>query len=294
MEKIMLVKRLLGLVALFVALTYFLYIWHTSPVNLFQHIKSIDINIFIGAIALSTIAGLINAILWFKINHNLDHSTSFPNTYWAWSVGRIYRYIPGKIAGYYIRQKLQRSSTKLGFVASINEFILVILPVLLLTLIYLITSNINTLIIIVISIALLLLYFLKPLVKVFFKFSIRSSSFINTLQSPSDINVKFLLIFPAMLLHGLSFYLIINMGGDKNSISIFQAVVALYISGLLGQLALIAPGGIGVREAAIVMILLTFGVDEDIAISTAIISRVILLLSELCNILLAIMFKRIE
>ncbi|PKI13057.1 lysylphosphatidylglycerol synthase domain-containing protein [Colwellia sp. 12G3] len=286
MNKKNLIQSLFGVTTLLVALGYLLSVWYANPVMIEEQLKSTKVEILAISTVLSIFAGLFNARLWFKINYHLDETINFSTSYWAWSVGRIYRYIPGKVAGYYIRNKLQKSPIKIGISASISEFILILLPILFLVIIYLATSTSFIWFVLPLLLLFLGLYFIKPILMVFPK--ITEQFF----YSPKEVTDKLRFILPAMLLHGLSFYLIIKVGLSENSISLYQAVLALYISGIVGQLALIVPGGIGVREAAIVVLLTTFGINTDVAISAAIISRVTLLFSELCNVTLAFICKQ--
>jgi len=290
MNKRIVFKQVFGFSTLLVAITYLYSIWFSNSTVIKQYIISIPIEVVVVTIILSALAGLCNSLLWFNINLKLDRTANFSKSLLAWSIGRLYRYIPGKVAGYYVRHKLQNSSTKVGLVASINEFILPLIPVLLLVIIYLINSNFPIPITIVFSFLLLLTFFIRPISSFISKKWDSTIEFDKLLFSPTEIISKFKFIVPAMMLHGLSFLFIVKVGLDEKSFNFAQALITLYISGIIGQLALIAPGGIGVREAAIVFVLSTFGINENIAITIAAISRVVLLISEVLNVLLAYLY----
>lgn len=292
MKKLKLIKFFLGITTLLIALGYLFSIWYSAPIKVYEHFSNITITMLSIPLVLSVIAGGLNAQLWFRINNNLDKSIKFRPSYLAWSVGRIYRYIPGKITGYYMRNKLQSTSIKEGALASLSEYILTLLPIIFLLIVYLITASASLWIIIVFSILFTLLYYSKPIILAIPKMSDILSSYEKILYSPKEMTDKFKFILPAMLLHGLSFYFIIKIGLNESSIDLYQAIVALYVSGIISQLAFISPGGLGVREAAIVILLSTFGVNEDIAISAAIISRIILIISELSNVVIAFLLNK--
>jgi len=287
-----LIKSLFGVTTLLIALGYLLSIWYADPILAEMQFKRVGSKTIFFATLLSVVAGIFNAILWFKINHHIVNTINFSTSYWAWSVGRIYRYIPGKVAGYYIRNKLQKSPIKLGVAASINELLLTLLPIIFIVIIYLVTSKTIMWLVPLLLLLLFSLYFIKPILMAFPKVNTALSSHGLLFFSPREATDKLWFILPAMSLQGISFYLIINAGLSEYSISLYQAVLALYISGIIGQLALVSPGGLGVREAAIVILLTSFGLSPDLAISAALISRVTLILSELCNVALAYILKQ--
>jgi len=287
-------KSIFGGTTFLIALGYLLSIWYKNSIVINNTLTTIYIETLILPLVLSVFAGLINARLWYSINKDLGQSHDFSKSYWAWSVARIYRYIPGKVIAYYIRNKLQSTSTKVGVKASISEFILILLPLIPLLLAYFILNQPSFWLSSFFLASFLIIYFIKPI-------TVRlphSGIFLllkkQKLYSPKENNNKLKYIISAMILHGFSFYFIIKYSLNQNTITFFQAIISLYISGIIGQLSLISPGGLGVREAAIVVILISFGLTHEISFVAAIFSRVILLLSEIANVAIAFIWRKLN
>lgn len=288
------IKITFGTITLLIALIYLAFIFQNNTETIKQNFLNISSSIIIFSITLSTLGGISSSVLWFIINNKNETGHSFKLSYWAWSVGRIYRYIPGKVAGFYIRNILQKTSVKLGIISSFNEIILTIIPVLLLAIIYLLIFKGYFYYTILLSILLFALLFIKIVINIIDKLSVYKRPISDFFYSPSEILSKTPLVFLGMFLHSLALYVIVNTGLGESSFNLFYAMLTLYISGLIGQLAIISPGGIGVREAAITLILTTLGVSEDIAISTAIISRLVLLISEIVNLSISTLLKKVK
>ncbi len=294
MRKFKFAKLFTSTTILLVALGYLLLIWHENYASVNGTISKIESGSLILPVIISIIAGLINALLWFKINKDIKQEVNFKKSYWAWSVSRIFRYIPGKFFSYYIRNRLQESSMKSGVIASFNEFILVLLPLLILVIIHLILIEDSILFSSFIFCGFLLLFFCRPILSSAQKFYKVNRLPISSLYTPRGITAKFKLIIPAMLLHGTSFYLIIKFSLNENEITFLQTIITLYVSGIIGQLAIISPGGLGVREASIVLFLITFGSSSEVAVASAFLSRVTLFLGEISNIVLAFIYKQVK
>lgn len=82
------------------------------------------------------------------------------------------------------------------------------------------------------------------------------------------------------MLHGMALFLILNMF-DPIPLSLYPAVTgAYYTAGLVGMVAFFAPGGLGVREGVLFILLPVFSDAGSVVLSAAIM-RVMTLLAEL-------------
>lgn len=250
-------------------------------------------SIVISSVLLSLMGGITNSYIWYRINKHLSTDTRFYLSYFAWSVSRIFRYIPGKAFGYIIRHKLQKSSVKHGVKSSINEALLSIMTLLLLSSTYFLTQWNNTYFIILFfftTLLYLILVLSKPISKLLdialtkLNISVETNRLLNP---PKQLFYQSLLGLPALLLHGMSFHLLFKYGLDASTAEFLNTTVTFYLSGIIGQLSLLAPAGLGVREASLTLFMVNQGHLSEVALSAAIASRFILIASELLNVLLS-------
>jgi len=246
------------------------------------------IEVLIFCIFLSTIGGITNSTLWFIISKEFNKKTSFFISYKAWSIGRIYRYLPGKFFGYIARHAAQKDNLKNGISSSTNEYIISLIPIFILAGLFF-TFEIKLSLYINIPIFLILFFlilsknFIKIIEKTLEKFSINHSISEN-IFTPIQL-IKFSSVsFISTLFHGLSFYLLVKFGLRDDSLTLLNAIPILYLGGLAGQLSIFSPGGIGTREASLSFLMILSGTDESIALSAAVMSRMTLFLSELVNV----------
>lgn len=276
---------------------YLLFIISKDPKSISDLISNMPVPIMIWAIILSILGGISNTYVWFRINKHLAPSTKFNVSYYAWSVSRIFRYIPGKAVGYIVRQKLQNSNLKHGIKTSVNEVLLTFMTISLLSTIYFLTNLQKEYAFHLLMLSMSLycsILFSKPTC-IFFelilsklKIKIEANRLFNP---PKQLFINSLNGLPALLLHGASFYLLIKYGLDSHSVDFLYSTVTFYFSGIIGQLSLIAPAGLGVREATLTFFMVNQGFNPEIAFIAALGSRVILIASELINVLLASLLR---
>jgi len=291
-------RKLFGISVIVIALGYILSLVLADPQVTKRYITSFPLDVFIVSSMLSTLAGAVNAYVWHRISWVYNPQVCFANSYWAWSVGRVYRYVPGKVAGYVVRHKLQASGLADGVRSSINEYVITLIPVAILALLYfsLILGNQWGSVIISLG-AFFLLLNLRFMLRYVGKYVRRFHDIPDIEQlifSPIELIKSTLTLLPAMLLHGASFYVLLKYGMGEESYSYVYATAALYLSGILGQLSLLSPAGLGVREAALSMMLSASGVDGQLAVGAALLSRIVLLMSEVINILLALWLRSVQ
>jgi hypothetical protein len=100
--------------------------------------------------------------------------------------------------------------------------------------------------------------------------------------------LKFVLIFiVSWLLHSLAFYVLVNAITPIGSVNIFKFATILPLCWVIGYIILLAPGGLGVREAMLVVMLGEF-LPQEVALAIAIIQRIWFTVVEGINILMAL------
>ena len=294
-------KRLLrvifGTCVLGIACYYLATLVRSHPDAISIYLANIPIKILLLAVLVSWVGDLINAIVWHGVNRTSNLQTRFKTSYWAWSAARIFRYIPGKAAGYYVRHKLQSTHISKSVYHSLTEFILNLVPILWLTSLYLTLFMPTYFIIAIVSAtASIIMLFAHPIVQTIegpLERKLKLTPPSESLLSPGQMMLFSVSLIPALLLHGTAFFLIVSIGMEVEDFDLLQATVTLFISGILAQLSLIAPGGLGVREAAMTLLMSFNGIEESLALAAAVIARVVLLTSELLNVATAALYVRI-
>ncbi|MBT5032810.1 MAG: hypothetical protein HOM55_11005 [Proteobacteria bacterium] len=294
-------KRLLrvifGTCVLGIAFYYLATLVRSHPDAIGVYLANIPIKILLLAVLLSWAGDLINAIVWHRVNRTSNLQTRFKTSYWAWSAARIFRYIPGKAAGYYVRHKLQSTHVSKSVYHSLTEFVLYLVAILWLISLYLaLLVPAYSIIALVCATASIVMLFAHPIVQTIEGPLVRRLKLAppsKSLLSPRQMMLFSVSLTPALLLHGTAFYLIVSIGMGLEDFDLLQATVTLFISGILAQLSLIAPGGLGVREAAVALIMSLNGFEENLALAAAVIARIVLLTSELLNVATAAMYGRI-
>jgi glycosyltransferase 2 family protein len=100
--------------------------------------------------------------------------------------------------------------------------------------------------------------------------------------------LKFVLIFIiSWLLHSLAFYVLVNSMAPIGSVSLFKFATILPLCWVIGYIILLAPGGLGVREAMLVVMLGEF-LPKEVALAIALIQRVWFTVVEGINVLMAL------
>ncbi|NLI15593.1 MAG: flippase-like domain-containing protein [candidate division Zixibacteria bacterium] len=100
--------------------------------------------------------------------------------------------------------------------------------------------------------------------------------------------LKFVLIFIiSWLLHSLAFYALVNSMAPIGSVNLLKFATILPLCWVIGYVILLAPGGLGVREAMLVVMLGEF-LPKEVALAIAIIQRIWFTVVEGFNVLLAL------
>lgn len=100
--------------------------------------------------------------------------------------------------------------------------------------------------------------------------------------------LKFVLIFIiSWLLHSVAFYVLVNSMAPIGSVNLIKFATIIPLCWVIGYIVLLAPGGLGVREAMLVVMLSEF-LPKEVALAIAIIQRVWFTVVEGINVLLAL------
>lgn len=240
-----------------------------------------------------SVAGFTSAWVWYLVNLEFQPQNSISKSYWVWSISRLFRYIPGKATSYWVRHKLQKTSVSKSVIAAISELQITLIPIFIIALIFFIFVQYDLKMTLLSGFAMCCTIFLQSIAKLPLKYTPFISIEPSSIYGPTNALKKSLLTSPSLLLNGLAFYLTIDILNNTNDISYVVAMAVLYISGLIGNLALLVPSGLVVREASIVYFLFALGLPKDVALYVAAFSRATLFCGELVNALISSLLIKI-
>jgi len=291
-----LLKSLVTVILLLASAYYIARLVSAQYQQIGGYLDLFTIDVLALALLCHLVGGIINATVWQRLLLAHDERVDFAVSFRAWAVSRLLRYIPGKVFGYAGRIYYQQASSKAGVVAAaISELVVSYLPILILALVSLVFywqyfSEFTIYFASAIAMLAILLFSWPILLTRFWKFAQRfdvqkpaSGSLPNARVTISCSGLAFL----AMLIHGLSLYFLIDAVQPIDLSWYFFVVCAFYVSGVIGQLAVFVPAGIGVREASLAYFLSLIGVGPMAALVAVVISRLVIIASELINALLS-------
>ncbi len=288
------VRALLAISIIGVSVAYLMHLVGRTDQAILELAMGIPVWVLCWSILLSTVGGFFNALLWYRLIKAQNVASSFSGSYWAWSVSRVFRYIPGKVFGYAVRHGLEKSSLKQGVSASLNELLIVLGALALLGVCFFLFSV--PIASVLLSIPVIVVVFCRQIAISFLRLlPDRFTHFFHPegLGNPGKMLRGMVFVMPAMLAHTAAFYLVMTSGLGETAFSFIQSASVLYFSGLAGQLAIVVPGGLGVREAVMAYMSSLSGIGDAVAVCAALVSRIILLLAELVNILLSGLLRSI-
>lgn len=236
----------------------------------------------------------LRALSWRFMALSLGASVSKKDSFSIWFFSEATRYIPGNIWSFISRAYLARQklfSWNASVLISPIEIIMVLLATLLLStyaLINILEKFTVSYLINSILVAIFIFYF------GYFILKKRFNKLLNILFTQS-FNVKYLLISLSIqilswILYGLGTTVLISNFYEKSFILIFSSSV---LSWLIGYLSIITPMGLGVRESAFVYLTGQYiGVSH--AIFIAILHRLVLIITELVNLIMLMILRRLK
>ena len=197
------------------------------------------------------------------------------------------RYIPGKIGLFLIRLRAyEKCSKKIVAASLITEYIAAMLAACILVIIGTVfVPVVNPLLtrwlpagLLAILLTLLHPSILKRVINLFFRIFRRAP--LDTFPKIKTILLVTSGYILTGMLHGLAFFIILNSFSQLN-IELYPIVTgAYYLASLVGVIAIFSPGGLGVREG-VLLILLPLMVNSQIVVISVILMRLLSLSSEL-------------
>ncbi len=248
---------------------------------------------------------IIQTYLWKSILNAMNVELSFRETFSIYYIGNLGKYIPGKIWQFfmmaYIAKEKGLSATR-AFSASFVGQMLSVAAGMLMAFITLGASLTKYLtnplffVFILLFLSFIFLLFFKPriieFIGFFFAAILGRSQSLRIEFSPGKL-LKFTLIyFIIWILVGLSFYLICLSFFYVNIKKLPFLVGSFSLSVVIGFLSVFAPGGIGVREGLITVILPAGNItNSSLAGIIAIVARIIFTCNEIALFILAWAFR---
>ena len=271
MLKILTGKTVKGIL-LTLSLTAVIWFILTNISEIREYNFSVSIKYLILGASCSIIGHLSNYLVWFSLAKGFGIRTTILRGGRAWFLSRMGRYIPGKVPFLLFRLSVYDSfprknvalATGVEYVASIGAASLIVLfgiitsPIMISDAIKWVALGCSLLIPI-----LLWPGFLIPsynfVLKLFGKSAIKGSpSYSLILRSVFGYVI-------AGLIHGLGFYFLLSSLYNI-PFQLFPIITGIYFgAGLIGLAAIFAPGGIGVLEGSMLIVLPSF-IPEPVAI----------------------------
>jgi uncharacterized membrane protein YbhN (UPF0104 family) len=242
-------------------------------------------------------AYIISFLIWIQIAASFNLQAPFFLSGKAWFLAQLGKYVPGKVATLLVRLDAYKGySKKKVTVATGVEVIIAFASVCLIIIIstffspHDVPQTIKTAVIIGTLIFLIMLY--PPLIMRLANIILQLFKRDTVEEMPRyGVMLKMVLeYFIMILVNGLGVYFIYD-SIKPVSFDYFMIITAVYYgASLIGLLALFAPGGIGVREGLIFIVLIEF-IPKPVVIVGTIVTRLVTIIVE---IVLALTFVILE
>jgi uncharacterized membrane protein YbhN (UPF0104 family) len=280
-KNVKLFNAFLNLIAFgFVVLILFKTEWNTIRSNL-------DIKLFILASVFCVAGFFFQAFSWFALLRLGSFNVSIKDAVCSVGITIFSKYIPGKVwmilgrVGYLLERYTlnKKKLASFSLLAQILSLLVAFFVSFLLTINnQAVLNQLNIQVELALIISFTGIYLLTYFLKRFF------------LVSSKHIFIMFFVSAFMWLFWGIGFAFLYYALNIEFEIRFSELIATFIFSALVGILAFIVPGGLGVREASMVSILSILGLNIHLAISIAAISRVWFLISEIvfffmCNFL---------
>lgn len=240
-------------------------------------VNSVNVALFIFAVVVGLVGFCFQAVNWSLLLHSVSSGVPFKESFQSVALTIFAKYIPGKIwmvlgRAAYIAQKYPISLGRLSRLSLLGQVLAIVLGVVL-SLVLLKEHKILSpflsieLLWVIVGISLVLVVCLGLWLR---KYAVLIQSYLFACLS----------IVAMWSFWGIGFYVVSMSTGLQIELdSLLLSAVFIY-SCLLGILAFIVPGGIGVREAGLVATLTLLGVSLADATAISVVARVWFTLSE--------------
>jgi hypothetical protein len=275
-----------------------LYFLFKNIISDWKEVKNYAVNTNYYLIMLSLLSfSLANSFMiwvWFQILKKFDIKVNFLTSLSIWSISSLGKYIPGKgwqfLGVMYLGEKLginleiSGASSIMGQIITILTGVLIAFP--------LVEKYLN-LWSLLILIPFILIFLYPPFLNRALLFLARKTG--RKFYS-FDIKIKEIIFFGLLytlgwFIFGISFYFLIKSIEASWTFNIFYCTRIYIVSYLLGLFAIFVPGGIGVREG-VMMILLKDTLPSYLASYISIIARIVVTIAELFLTLIGIYFLK--
>jgi glycosyltransferase 2 family protein len=243
--------------------------------------------LLLASVGLVLSAFIIQLITWQLIASSFGIKTQFIQSANAWFMSRLGRYVPGKITILLMRINLYRGESKrkitaataIEQVASMASACLLILISILFYPHHL-SGSLRLFALIGSVIFLILLWpglFVYP---INFGFRLIKKAPLHEIPSYSFLLLTVGLYLISSIIHGAAFYMLLNAASPIQFRFLLPISAAYYCASLIGLLAIFAPGGIGVREG-VLLVILPLLIPMHVAIFGTLVIRIVTTVSEL-------------
>jgi uncharacterized membrane protein YbhN (UPF0104 family) len=293
------VMRWVLVVAVIGFLSYQIYLLATQ-ISLHSLISSVDIYLLGSSLALTFVALMVSGIIWHYLLRSCGADISFRDSLGSFIFSHLGRYIPGKIwtiLGRVVLTSQQGVPKSVSAQCAAIEVMIGIVSGISLSMLVLpsiegfegYTIGVFSLV------AIALIIFLQP--KIFggsLNFGLRLFG-----RDPIEITYRFQHLLWALAMHisawlifGTGFYLLVLSIDPASTLTPLYATGAFAGAWVVGYLSFLTPAGIGVREAALIGVLLLW-MPQEIAILSAIASRLLTVIADFLAVLLATSISKV-
>jgi len=265
-----------------------------QQISLGNLISTVDIYLLGCALVLTFLALMMSGVIWYYLLRCCGADISYRESLISFIFSHLGRYIPGKIwtiLGRVVLTSQQGVSKSISAQCAAIEVVTGVVSGILLSMLVLPSikgfENYTAGVFVLAAIALVV--FLQP--KVFgggLNFGLRLIR-----RNPIEITYKIQHLMGALAMHviawfifGTGFYLLVLSIDPTSTLTPLYATGAFAGAWVVGYLSFLTPAGIGVREAALIGVLLLW-IPHEIAILSAIASRLLTVIADFLAVLLA-------
>jgi hypothetical protein len=288
-------KRIVNILLYGSIVALLIYVYHLDFL-IFRDLRINYNRLFVSVVFLFT--GFVFAALSWKVVLNLHHvKAGFKEAVYSQGIVGFTKYIPGRVWTIFGRAAIlkndDRKLKKLSFISFKEQLIYLCIGFLISIYPVFKTEKIKEYawIIVVLTGLLFLLLFSSRLQRFFEK--IWNRIFKRSLNLPKIKVIEFAKISGVIVIWWFFwiagfYFLLISITG----VVPFYYAFAFPLSVVLGLISIIFPGGIGVREGAISLFLISNGINADVAVTISIVARVWFLAGEFFAFFLALYFRK--
>ena len=262
------------------------YVWrNVSQLRGYGH--GFEFRFMASSLVFAILAYLLNIQVWARIADHCGAHARWIDHARAWSISRLGRYVPGKIATIYLRLERYPDTHKVS--AGVSLYVELMSSLIAICMFTLVFSTRGALPVDLTWIALFgagLAALAMLSSRRFLGFASGRLPMLKNLRPPGKSGGAklWMTIIPlqmgVMVLHGTSLYFAIRSVSTVPATAIVEITVYYYFAGLAGMLALFAPAGIGVREAVLAGLLRTL-VQLPAAVVAVALVRLVTVVAEL-------------